>query len=72
MGIDITLLQASKGGDLEAVKLSQARRFASTDLVDDTLAKYTYWTQGNLFLPLIEPTFFLFLETDLILLVHEE
>lgn len=48
MGIDLTLLQASKGGDLAAVRLSQERRFASTELVDNTLKLYTAWTRGTL------------------------
>lgn len=45
MGIDIQLLQAEKGGDLQSVIDSQKKRFASEELVIDTLALYKEWTK---------------------------
>lgn len=51
MGIDLQLLQADKGGDLAAVKLSQERRGASVELVDETLRLYKEWTKSEPVLP---------------------
>ena len=48
MGIDLILLQETKGGDLAAVKQSQARRFAPEGLVDEVLVLYRAWTVGEL------------------------
>lgn len=49
MGIDIQLLQAEKGGDINLVKASQKKRFASEALVDDTLSMYKDWVKSELY-----------------------
>ena len=43
MPIDITCLRADRGGDVEKVKESQRRRFASVELVDEIIAKDEQW-----------------------------
>ncbi|SGY24133.1 BQ5605_C019g09014 [Microbotryum silenes-dioicae] len=45
MGIDLHLLQAEKGGDLEAVLASEKKRFAKVDYVNPTLALYKEWVK---------------------------
>ncbi|KAM0750130.1 seryl-tRNA synthetase [Meredithblackwellia eburnea MCA 4105] len=44
MGIDLLLLQESKGGDIASVIASQKKRFASEELVNEVLAMYKAWT----------------------------
>lgn len=46
MGIDLQLLQAEKGGDLQSVITSQQRRGDTSNLVNDVLQLYRDWTKG--------------------------
>ena len=39
MPIDINWLRAHQGGDIERIKESQRRRFASVELIDEIIAK---------------------------------
>lgn len=48
MGIDLLLLQDDKGGDLQSVLASQKKRFASEELVTETLSMYKEWTKSEL------------------------
>jgi seryl-tRNA synthetase len=45
MGIDVLALIDEKGGDLAAVRASQAKRFAPAELVDDVLEMYKGWVK---------------------------
>lgn len=45
MGIDVLALIDAKGGDLAAVRASQAKRFAPPEVVDDVLNMYNEWVK---------------------------
>ncbi|BGP16459.1 hypothetical protein JCM10213_003908 [Rhodosporidiobolus nylandii] len=47
MGIDLQLLQDDKGGDLKSVLASQKKRFASEELVTETVSEYKGWTKTS-------------------------
>jgi seryl-tRNA synthetase len=47
MGIDVLDLIDKKGGNAEAVRESQRRRFASVELVDECIGQYEAWVKSG-------------------------
>lgn len=60
MGIDVLELIDKKGGNSEAVRESQRRRFANVELVDDCIGQYDAWVKRTCAIQLLSCFIFWF------------
>jgi seryl-tRNA synthetase len=47
MTLDVTSFITEKGGDPEAIRESQRKRGDSVELVDEVIAMYKHWVEGE-------------------------
>lgn len=45
MTLDVLMFIDNKGGDAEAIRESQRRRYLGVEIVDEVIEMYTKWTQ---------------------------